>query len=366
MTLRVAGLRNGFLLKSTGQVVAFVRKREEFRVNDIVKYVETPNVDGVYHKISRDEGVRTGADESYMNKTRWRDGANAPAPDAEVLFEDVAFHTERYTRRWQVGYQAIDNFEHFDLKRVHMDHAESQIMTDLTYRVVNLLTTTSNWGSAQQKTFKGLAGTSVFANKASADEANPGYLAIRKMLLNGSNIINLATNAKVKPKDLRWVMNVETAIKLGQTAEMADYIKGSPDAKKSMEDPENLNVQWGLPRAYFGYEIVVMNDVQVTNKRKTAGTEATTTRSTIWPDNKSVLLARPGTLDGTYGTKDYATMQVFWYGKPIKGNSEASGQAVVTAYPDDENQVLRGAVTMQYKEELAAPVAGLIIDNMFE
>lgn len=366
MTLRFVGYRNGFLIKTSGIVQSFIRKREEFKVNRITQYVESPNVDGTYARIGRDTGVRA----DNLNKDRWRDGARRPNGTWNTpVFDEQPFHTERRHEPYTIGYQAIDNFEAFDLKRVHIDTCISAMMTKFTYRVINQLTTAANWGGIHVKTAKTLNGNAGFWQAGSSDEASSAYLAIYKTLIAAAREIRLDTNAKVDTRKLQLVVSPAAAERMGATGEINGYLKGSPDAKKWRDDAEGENSDYSLPDRYKKFDIVVMDDPMVTDKTKTDGSEATAGvgRDWIMDSNSALLIPKPAELEGLYGSKgNFSCHQTFWYGRAIKGNNEAFGQIAVTAYPNDEDQLVAGGATQQLAEVLAAPVSGYLITNLFQ
>lgn len=352
MTLRFASQSSGFVPEATGVVVAFVRKESEFPLNRYVKYLPSPKTVGLYAKLGRDHFARVVTDAEFA----WHDGADRPTQNYQnVPWEMVEFSTQRRNYGWTLGHDTVDQTNLFKIKLAHMDGAVSQAMTNRTNRVVSMLQTSSNWGSnyASAATLNGGAGT--WAN-ASDDPDSPNYLAIAKALFEAARRINLATNAKIKIGDLRLLVSPGLAIAMGQSGEINNYVRETPQATQIIReglDP-NVNNLWGLPASYRGFEIVVEDTPIVTERHATSGTEATTNRSYVKSDTSAVLLARPGALDGEYGTKDYATVQLYHYQELLR----------VEARDDTWNRRIEGAVSENIKEVLAAPPSGFLITDV--
>lgn len=361
MAFTIAGMQNGFFPALTGQVVSHIRKPESFRLNKYIQYVESKRTIGVYAKINRNVGVSL----DNLNKQFWRDGAEHPSTSSnKINFTTEDFVTKRYSEGWEVGFQADEQFEVFNLKPANIRMCTSLIMTQLTKRIADVLTTAGNWdGNVEAANV--LNGGRGFWHDASSEESSASYNAIYETIMAAAEVIHKGTNGTVGMNDLMLVFNPNTARRMASSGEIRGYIKGTPDSKAWMEDPGNMNRLWGLPPRYASLPLVVEDAVYVTDRPKTSGAESTS-RNYVFPDNVAVLMSRIGGLDGDLGTQNYSTCQVFWYGKPVqKAGGEVQGQMVVSAESDTWNQMLKGRCTIQTAEELAAPASGYMIQNLF-
>lgn len=351
MTLRFGSQSNVFIPDATGQVVAFVRKESEFPLNRYCTLIPSPATVGLYAKLGRDHFARIVSDA----ENAWHDGAERPSQkNNQVAFEMVEFSTFRRNYSWELGHDTINQAKLFKIKLAHMDGAISQAMTNRTNRVITLLEASSNWGThyATANTLNGGKGT---WQNASDDPESPNYMAIAKALYEAARRINLATNAKIKIGDLRLLVSPGLAIVMAQSGEISNYVRETPQAHKVIReglDPD-VNNLWGLPGSYRGFEIVVEDTPIVTERHDSSGTEATTNRTYVKSDNSAVILARPGTLDGEYGSKSYSTVQLYHYQELLR----------VEARDDTWNRRIEGAVSENIKEVLAASPSGFLITN---
>lgn len=352
MTLRFAGSHNGYMPQLTGQVIAFVRKESEFKLNEYVQYVPTKKKLGVYTKLELDAFVRVHQE----GRTAWHDGASRKemGKDNKIRFEMTEFRTNRRNFAWEIGWQSLDQTDAFKIKPAHMDMALSQCMTERTKRVISLCETVANWGSntATADTLNGGKGT---WDTATADPSDAAGLAIYKSCIAAAQRINLATNGKVKPSDLRFVVSPSAAIAMSSSAEMVNYVRESPASEKLLTEGFDPQFDlWGLPRMYRGFTFIVEDAVIVEEYQKASGTEATANRSYIKTDDSCVVLARKGGLDGEYGTVNFSTLQFYHYDGLLK----------VAAFDDAEDELTRGHVSEDTKEVLAAPISGYLIQDI--
>jgi len=353
--LRFVGPFNGRLPEATGQAVWHARKPDEFPLNRYVKYIPTESDLAYYVQLGFDAPVRVYSDEQMA----WEDGAKRDqmGEDNGVEYQMIPFRTFRRNRAWTLGYKAIDQTKAFKLKPAHIDTATSQILTNRVNRYSKFITNTANWGgnTATANTLNGGRGT---WDTASDNPADPGYNAIFATLQNVAQRLHLATNGMIKPGGLKFVMSPGSAIKMSMTSEIVNYCRESPYSKAILEQGLDPQYQrWGLPERFKGYEFVVEDAMIVTqqaNVNDAAGSEATTNRTYCFPDGKIVACARPGTLDGTYGTKEYSTLQLYHYGPLLE----------VEGYDDPENRRVRGHVSEDTKEVVIS-ATGYLITSVF-
>lgn len=353
---------NGYIPEATGQVVAFIRKPEEFILNEYVQLVPSPKEVGVYALMGRDEPVRVVSDEEHA----WEDGDERPRGQYnKVPFTWESFRTARRDYPWTLGYMAIDQTTAFKPKLVHAAMAVSKAMTNRTNRVVTVLTTTANWGnnSSDANTLNGGAGK--WPN-ASNDPASPAYLAIFKTLVQAAQNINLATNAKVKPNQLRTLIGPALAIKIAETAEIQDYCNHSAQAREVLEKGLDPQFQlWGVPQYYRGFRFCV-EDTPYVNVRPNTGnmsaaapiqpaeaSNASPGRQYVFPGTQAVMVARPGSIDGEYGAPSFSTMQLYYYKELLR----------VVAFDDPRNERVDGHCEENYIPILASNVSGYQITN---
>lgn len=364
--LRYLSGSDGFIPKSTGQLIAHMRKESEFNLNRYVQYIPTPATVGVYALIGRDEAIRVTNDERYA----WEDGDDRPSGESEKIpYQWVEFRTFRRDYPWRLGYQALEQtakFGAFDPKPLHMDMAVSKCMTNRTYRVQQLLQTAANWPSTNTSDCNTINGGAGKLTQGSDNPDSPNYLAIFKTLVNSAQRIHLLTNGKVRPDKTRTIISPNVARLMAQTSEIQNYCRQSPVSEQLLKegwDPQYN--QWGLPKSYKGFQLVVEDSPFVninpntTNESGTAGQVpeaplSTSGRQYIWQDSSAVMVAQPGSIDGEYNSPSYSTVQVYHY----------EGLAQVEAFESQEHRRISGHVVENIKEVLAAPFSGFCITGI--
>lgn len=343
-TFAAAGPNTGYLPQATGQCIAFVRNPEEFPINKWVTLTPSDKPTGLYSRLDRDNGVRTANIDSYV----WSDGADLPSGQYFTSrFTVSEFRTQRHAVPWELGAQTVDNADLWNPKLTHMKEAVSLLMTLRTKRIYDKAESAGNWDGNTA------SATSLGGGKFDVGTSTSPYFA--KGILGAAQAINLGTNAKVKINQLRAIINPADAIKIGNSAEIRDYLKGSVHARMMIEDPfASVNSLWGLPHYYQGVELIVDDTPFVTEKMNDSSTqEATTNRTYAKTAGSIIVVARPGSLDSELSQKSYSTIQIFYYKKV--GLMQVKGRF------DEWNEKWHGAVVDQTAEVIGAPMSGYFI-----
>jgi hypothetical protein len=359
MTLRYVGQYSGYLPKETGQVVAFVRKKDQFTLNEYVQWVSAPTPLGLYKRYDRDGFVRLVSGD----RQAWEDGNRRPVRGENKLREEWDdFRCQRKSFDWTLGYLALENTKNFELKPAHMAMATSQAVTELTDRTMTLLQAPANWpttNTADANTLNGGRGKWSAASDDPADDAH--YNAIFLTLTAAADTINLYTNGRVMPGDLRVILSPTAARKIAATPEITNYCRESPAAKEILE--KGLDSQystWGLPKSYKGFQFCVEAAPKVSEYPTASAVgltgvgEATTNRTRMKNDTTAIIVSRPGGLDGEFGTPSFSTVQLFHHGSQVE----------VEAFDKPEDRLVDGHVTTHVAVELAAGFSGFLITSI--
>ncbi len=351
--LRYLSGYNGFLPKESGIVIAYVRRPEEFAINDYIQYVEGPTV-GVYNRLGRDQNVRSTSTKNYG----WEDGDPRPKHDSEKHpFTLIEYRTKRRDYGWTLGYKAIANAS-WRPKVAHMDDAISQCMTQRTQRVITLLETAATWegNTASANTLNGGKGK---WDTASSEGTSGNYNAIYKSLWGAFLKMHLATNAKVKVKNVRVLVSPIAALAIAQSDELQNYQRETPQAEKIALDGlgGEASDSWTLPKKYKGFQFVVedspyVGEYPTANVSMTA--EATTNRLYVKSDTSAILVHRQGGLDAEYGSKNFSTVMMAHYG----------GLMEVEAFDNPRDRLVEGHVSEDVSEFVPAPQSGYLITSI--
>jgi hypothetical protein len=358
VTLRYLSGANGSLPIVSGQVIGFVRDTKKFKINEWVQWVPAPKPVVAYMILDRDHPVRVVSDAEFA----WEDGDDRPQGRHNVgRFQWAEVKCERRDYAFTLGWQAQDVADGSWKPFAYEAEAHaSQAMTNRTSRLITMVETSTNWASTNVATAATLNGGKGRWDVGSSDPNSPNYLAIKLSWLEAARRIMLLTNNRVDYSDLIMVMAPETAIAVSTSAEITDYLKGSPFAMAQVKgDVPNKNVSWGLPETYAGIRIVVEDASIVTERPSADGTEATIgtgqPRKFIKNKTSAVLVSRPGGIEGVYGAPNFSTVQIYHY----------KGLLEVQAFDDPKHERTEGHIKENFKEVLGASgVSGMLIQDV--
>lgn len=345
--------------KSTGQVIAFVRDPDSFKVNRYVQMVPTTKPVAVYLYMDPDSPVRLYSRDKY----KWPDGSYRPRGTEVDPFVFLDARTERYSYPWTIGLQTIETAT-WQIKAQKSNSEMTRAMVSRTLEALTLLDAvgveTTNWGTSGTDTANNINGGAGFWDHASSDENDPNYLAIRKTVVGVARRIFLRTNGRVKPRDLKLVVSPRAAERMAQTGEIYNFMKFNDQARKAMRgDEPSVNDMYGVPDVYAGVEVVVEDANYVSTPEDNSGNASAGTNAFIKADDRAVFVTRPGSQDGTYGTQNFSTAQCFYY------TGETGGLLKVSSRTDSWNKLEEGAVDEQYKHALVAPISGMLVTSIF-
>jgi hypothetical protein len=233
-----------------------------------------------------------------------------------------------------------------------MGIVQSKCMTNRTILASTLLQTSSNWPTTNTDTANNLNGAAGKWDTGSSDPAAAQYLAIRKYLSASMTKTILYTNATMKWKDFKCVIDPIMANKIGNTSEVNDYLKGSPDALAQAKGGGNTG-SYNCPNEYASVKFIVEDAVRVTTRANvTAGLGTGATRGWVWQSASPTLLARKGGLVAQYGSNSLATCQMYFY-----------RESVVYTKSDPDNERQMGRVVDDFKTVLSFPQSGFLIQS---
>lgn len=266
-------------------IVSFSREPAKFMLPRYCQYREVTKDSGYYLKIATEQASRLvgGTVDEYV----WPDGADRPQRNngtEKFHYED--YRTERLDYDWQLGYKATNQAD-WDIRDTEAAFHAQQAMTGRTRQMVQQLENTANWDASHV-----INVTTIPNNTGNWEVSTTQRLDIKRSINYAWNIIRYATQNAVSRDDLVLVMNVVTAMRVGESQEIVDYIKGSPEAMGHVQGQKPQWSQYGLPDYLYGVEIVVEDAVMTTSVRGAA----TTVKSDVMSDGVAFLLARPGGL----------------------------------------------------------------------
>src|SRR5262245_1489090 len=305
---RYPGPMNATLPIPTGQIIAYTRNPNDFRINEYIQYVKAPSPNGLWYELDRDQPIRVVTTAEFA----WADGDKAPEGNTNLSnFQAFEFRAERFAVPFTLGEETVQvHREHGGWDPVSYESMQcaSQMMTIRLRRIWDLLDTAGNWG-----TFTATA-TTLGGGKWDVGTSTAPY--IKKGLQEAVRLIRLNTNGRAKLTDLRLILNPQDAIKMAASAEVHDYVKSSVYAWPMVEGEliPNPNEAYGLPRALYGIPVIVEDAPYVSTRPTDAPTTTGGgTRAHIKAADQAVLVYRPGGMDAPYGVQSFSTAQMFYY-----------------------------------------------------
>lgn len=309
--------------------VAYSRNVKTFPWLKAIQMVETPKHIGYYLKLSDQEAARAIQDADFA----WGWGQPRPSHTGEgEQFNFVQFTCDRK----DYGFNLDDDTEReaeWDIAEEFAKIKAAQAMTHRSKKIIQVATTVANWQQAADPDLSAnhtsTANSLVGGYLDQATTANP---LIKKFIDRAVVQIDLDSLGTVRPEQLHMILNPHAAYLLAESAEIHDYIKGSPDAMHEIRTGSSPNARYGpgLPSTLYGMDIIVDNTGLVTS-RKAAPTTAPT-RAYAFPDATILICSRPGELEGVYGTPSWSTLTWFWYRDEMTLERFQDAQSRMMAY----------------------------------
>lgn len=326
---------------ATGNMVVDFSRNEDWALNKYVQVVPVTKPAGYYLKMTIEEAARII--NTDLAEFAWADNADAPQDnDGTESFEFKEFLTRRYKYGFRIG-QRTEQVASWDITSQHSRLKGQQAMTARTLLAVTALTTAANYDSSHTSAVTSISGVSY--NWAQSTTASG---SIKRSLNYAAEKILLDTNGAVDPSDLVLVMSPGCAKEISQSQEVVDYLKGSSDALAYLQgrlpSVKGTGPGFGMPVNLFGFNVVIEKTVRVSTRKG-----ATTTRGYVLPDAKPFLCARPGALEGMYGSPSFSTCTVF-----------VLEDMTVETKEDSDNRLVRGRVVDDIGVVMTAPVSGFL------
>lgn len=354
---RFIGPYNSFPPQAQGQLVGFMRERDEFKINEYVQNIEADDPVGFFFSIQPDQSVR------MVNKAEWawEPGSKRPTGNHNLsMFSTTDFACFPWSIPYTLPLQTVLQARRrggFDPEVVEAKSCVNQMMTMRTQDIIQLAQVAANW-NGNTSDANVLNGGRGLWSQASDDEASPYYLAIKRSLEAAWLVIALLTNGRVKPKDLCLILSPGDAQAISATSEVHNYIKYLASVQMLTKGGlADINTQYGMPDNLYGVKVIVEDSPQVTVYQNADGTTASVPlgeRSFVKSNGSAILCSRVGGIDAPFGTRSFSTLQFFWH----------QFDMVAESRQDSWNRIVEGTVTSQYVPKIAAPASGYLITNI--
>jgi len=291
--------------KATGNlVISYSRNPNDFAFNRYVQYKTVTQDQGYYLKITAENAARVVG--GSLTEFVWPDGADAPRRNSGTeKFAFLDYRTERYAPDWTLGYKAAKQAD-WDIQGMEQSFHIHQLMTLRGVNIANVLQTTGNWTASHK-----IDATTITGVTDSWELSTTQRQDIKRSLNYAKGVIFKDTLGVVKAKDLKLVMNPNTAMRLGESQEIIDYLKRTPDSMKLIQgELAGINEQWGMPDKLYGIPVHVDDTVVVT----TARGASSATKSYTYSDGNVFLVSQPNGLDANaVKGPSFSTVTAFFY-----------------------------------------------------
>jgi hypothetical protein len=325
-------------VEATGSLlINLVKNPDKFQFN---KYLGIRNVDkmeGRYIIVNPDDNARSlSADSADIE---WADGNDLPSGSLNAEAHDFPLYgCKRYAETVGLGDLTVKQAS-WDILASHGAGLTMKLMTAKTRRILNVLTTSANWG-ASATTATALGGGTF----ASADTTNEN---IKSVFLGAVKAIKTATNDVVNENQIQCIMSMNTALTIATSQEYTDTLKQSYWAGQIIEGKPPVAAQLGLPMQVYGVPVIIDSTIAVTSKKG-----ATRVAINVMPDNVVVFVARPDALEGYGSGQTYNTITSFVF-EPFN---------LSTIYEPKHRRTLLVASEI-VSETLTAPATGLYVSG---
>lgn len=325
---------------TNNMVVDFSRNPSKFAVNKYTKLMPVTKGVGLYTSMTIEERGRIT--QTNLAKHMWADGDDAPDFRGETeSFEFLPYQTKRVAFGFRMGQKAAKQAA-WDILAQHAGIKAQQAMTGRTQLAVTVATTAGNYPAANTSAVSSISGVT-----GKWDVSTTARLDIKRSIDHALDIIRLATLDAVSMDDFKLVMSPGCARKIAVSQEIADFIKGSPDALPYIKGKLGPNAQYGLPERLYGVELVIEATAKVTSKKG-----ATRVASYVLSDTTPFIVARVGSLEaGTDTNKGprFDTITGFFL-----------EDMTVESKSDTDNRVEKGRVVDDYVYKMTAGISGFL------
>lgn len=337
-------------------IVDFSRNVNSFALNKYLYIVPVTKMVGIYTRMTVEEAGRI----LNGNERNWPIGTPRPRnAGRREKFEMPKYGTERYHFGYEIPGETSDQAS-WDILKQHGDIIAQAAMTFRTYQAATLLQTSGNWPAANTIDVDSI--TSLGGAPGQWDASTTARLAIKKSIRYALQVIQKQTLGGIRLADVKLVIGPELAGAMAESQEIADFVKGSPDAIKYLKNELGPNAMYGLPQYLYGVELIIEDAVKVTTRKGASST----TKSYVWDSDSACFLYRAGGKggrdsgnDGLVGTTDsnnaptFSTVTCFMYEE----------MTVESKYNADD-RLNEGRIVENYDMQLTAPISGFLLRDL--
>lgn len=337
MAFQFTGGVSGHIPAAIDLVIGYSREVDKFPLNSYVQIRPVKNKTDVYRQKTTEAAGRVLDNEENL----WEDGGDHPEPnEGGERFRWLGYRTRRRAFPFKVGYEEKGEADFEVLAERQAENAQ-KAMTDRTFRVHQMLADDNNWEAANI-----LDVTDIPGNDGTWDASTVLRQNIKRTLNFAFQRIQLETLSAVTQDMMRLVLNPVSAMRIGETQEIVDHIKGSPEAYSQVTGQTGKWSRYGLPNKLYGYEVVVEDSVRVRSRPGAANVD----KRYVMDSGIGLFLTRQGALPGPEGSKASSFSSVSLFMKKEMEYMEKD---------DDWNKVIRGSIVEDYDVAMTATASSV-------
>ncbi len=330
--------------ESSGKlVIDFSRNVNRFALPSYTQIVPVKKMMGRYLEMTVEQAGRIGP--ADLAEFDWPDGALAPTGwDNTESHEFKPYSCKRQAFPVTLGDLTLEQAD-WDMESQYSTGIQPQLaMTARTQGAITTLTTAGNYAASHTSAVASISGNT--GNWAASTTARQD---IKRSLLHAADIISLDTLDVVMPEQLILVMSPGCAKAISVSQEIADYLKGSPEAYAYVKGDlvsQNRNIRYGIPPTLYGFPVYVEGTAKTTSKKG-----ATTAKSRVLADSTPFMCSVVGGLEGKNGPS-FSTFTFFM-----------KEEMTVENLKDKQNRLTNIRLVENYAGVLTAPVSGFLFTS---
>jgi hypothetical protein len=282
-------------------IVNYSRDPKKYLVNQIMTITPVSKPIGKYLRIKPEaQGQLTN---QWNVSRRWADGAPRPIQlEGGQKHEWLEFFTERYIESFPIGYQTEQNAI-WDIVNTQSKALANRMMTGIALEAYTELRNASNYTNTATATVAGggawSAATST--NRYIQNSLNYALEKIQQSTMNG-----------VQAEDLVLVLSPSVAKQIAASAEIADYMAGSPFSAPFVQGEAFTNQlgNYGMPPMLYGIKVIVDPLVR-DNSALGASTNYEFVANAGVTTGSAYLIARQGALGSEAGGSNFSFLHCF-------------------------------------------------------
>lgn len=281
-------------------IINYSRDPKKYIVNQLMTITPVSKPIGKYLRIKPE--VQGQLTDTWNQSRRWADGAPRPIQlEGGQKHEWLEFFTERYIESFPIGYQTEQNAI-WDIVNTQSKALANRMMTGIALEAYAVLKNSSNYSNTATATVAGggLWSAATSTSRYIQNSLNYALEAIQKSTMNG-----------VSAEDLILVLSPAVAKQIAASAEIADYMAGSPFSAPFVQGEafQNQLGNYGMPPMLYGIKVVV--DPLVQDNSALGATSNTQFVATNTTTPSAYLISKQGSLGSEAGGSNFSFLHCF-------------------------------------------------------